>query len=210
MFGGEDGYGMGGCMGMAALAEDDFTSGGTSPGYVAGEEVELDGPGGIMPGLKSFLGGGKTARVTAPNGVKLRSGPSENTAMLALVPLNTVVDVLEEGFPPTPAASRGWSKVKSGGRDGFVTNEWIAISSAPFSPFGPSPLSPTPPPAAPPPPAPLPMAAPPPPPRPTPAAASIVPQIPGVTKSTSKWIWIGGAIVLVLGVGAVALGGGKD
>jgi len=75
---------------------------------------------------------GGTATVTAPSGVKLRSAPNEVTGAVigAGLPSKTVVTVLAKDFPPTPVAPKGWTKVRApDGREGYVTTEWLSISS---------------------------------------------------------------------------------
>lgn len=101
------------------------------PGAYAAEQV-LDTAGPIVapsvfPAVDS---GSKAASVTAPSGLKLRAQPSENAAQVALLPKGAVVTVLETGFSSTPAAPKGWTKVRTAsGSEGFVSTEWLSISS---------------------------------------------------------------------------------
>lgn len=101
------------------------------PGAYAGEKVlENAGPvvaPSVFPAVDS---GSKAASVTAPSGLKLRAQPSENASQLALLSKGTVVTVLETGFPATANAPKGWTKVRTAsGSEGFVSTEWLSISS---------------------------------------------------------------------------------
>jgi hypothetical protein len=77
----------------------------------------------------------RTASVSAPNGLRLRSQPNEGSSELGLLPLGTTVTVLQEGLPPTNAAPRGWTKVRtSAGQEGFVSSEWLQAGD-PSTPY---------------------------------------------------------------------------
>lgn len=133
-----------------------------------------------------------TATVTAPSGVKLRAQPNENSAQKALLPKGTTLTVLKTGLPPTGAAPKGWTQVRtSSGAEGFVTTEWLSISTPTSASSGS-----------------------------TSTSSAIVPAATlATTKPTSssasssifdnKLLVIGGGVALVAIVAAVALGGKK-
>lgn len=180
---GEDGYEAGGYSmgGVGALAEDDFTSGGTTPGLFAGTTEEpAFSPGGFFGGLLSS--GERKASVRAPSGLKLRAAPTEHSAELGLFRYGSEVTVLEDGLPSTPAAPKGWSKVKTAtGKDGFMSSEWLSVAS----PGAPAPALP-----------------------PLPPSLSLPAALPKTAPpaSSSKLLWIGGGVVALLVVVAVVLG----
>lgn len=136
-----------------------------------------------------------TATVTAPSGVKLRAQPNENSAQKALLPKGTTLSVLKTGLPPTGAAPKGWTQVRtSSGAEGFVTTEWLSIST-PSSASSGNTSSPS-------------------------TSSAIVPAAslsttkPASSSSSSsildnKLLVIGGGVALVAIVAAVALGGKK-
>jgi hypothetical protein len=72
----------------------------------------------------------KVAYVTAPSGVKLRAEPHEQATVRDLVPFGARVVVLEEGLAATRAAPKGWTKVRAGALEGFVSSEWLADAPA--------------------------------------------------------------------------------
>jgi hypothetical protein len=80
----------------------------------------------VVPSSSSTRPPIKVAIVTAMSGLKIRELPSEQAKVLDLVHhLNRVV-VLEEDLPATPAAPKGWTKVRAGAIEGFVSSEWLA------------------------------------------------------------------------------------
>lgn len=201
MFGQDDGYGIGGCMAGMGAAEDfpNYNSGTTEePGGLL-SAFGPDGPfgtfglfggsggsaGGAIPNPFGSIFGGKTALVTASQ-LFLRSSPNENSASLGMFSHGTKVDVLEEGFAPTLKASRGWTKVRVGGKEGFMSAEWLQVGASSKAdippPPAPSPSSP--------------LAAP---------SASIVSPVAG---GPSKLLLIGG-VVVVAALGAAFFFGGK-
>lgn len=67
----------------------------------------------------------KVAFVTAMSGLKIRSAPTERANALDVVQHLSRVIVLEEDLPPTTAAPKGWTKVRAGAIEGFVSSEWL-------------------------------------------------------------------------------------
>jgi hypothetical protein len=132
-----------------------------------------------------------SATVTAPNGVKLRAQPNENSAQKTMLSRGTSLTVIKTGYPPTAAAPKGWTQVRTAsGVEGYVTTEWLSISTPTSSTSGN-----------------------------TSTSSAIVPAAPGTTtKPTTsssssifdnKLLLIGGGVALVAVVAAVALGGKK-
>lgn len=84
----------------------------------------------VGPAVASALSGSQTATVTAPSGLKVRAAANENSAQLALLPQGTAVTVLKTGFAATAAAPKGWTQVRTAsGTEGFMSTEWLSISS---------------------------------------------------------------------------------
>lgn len=64
-----------------------------------------------------------TARVTTESGsLNLRKSASKSAKILATIPRNTVIDVLERG--------KTWSQVKYNGKTGFVMNEFLTFGES--------------------------------------------------------------------------------
>jgi hypothetical protein len=156
------------------------------------------GTGGSIPGLTGDGGllstpTAATATVTAPSGIKLRAQPNENSAQKALLSKGTSLTVIKTGLPPTGAAPKGWTQVRTAsGVEGYVTTEWLSIST-PSSASSGNTSSPS---------------------------SAIVPSLPssggGLTKPSAsssifdnKLLMVGGGVVLVAIVAAVAFGGKK-
>ena len=86
----------------------------------AADPVE-DGGGGDDPGVDTDFEVGQTVRVTASDGLRLRSGPGTNYEQIGLLATGTLLTV-------TSVASNGWLGVEtSGGQAGFVSSEYVAV-----------------------------------------------------------------------------------
>jgi len=66
------------------------------------------------------------AYVTAMSGLKIRREPSERADVLDLALEGSRVVVLEEEIAATPAAPKGWTRVRVNAIEGFVSSEWLA------------------------------------------------------------------------------------
>lgn len=142
-------------------------------------------PGSAASGALSLPGSSSSAKVTAPSGLKLRSQPNENSQQLALLDEGTVVTVVKTGFPPTGRAPKGWTQVRTeGGEEGYVSTEWLSISSPTSSSSGNAPSSPS-----------LSLT------KPTDGSSS--------SSSTTKLLLLGGGAIAVVLLGAALLGGKK-
>jgi len=130
-----------------------------------------------------------SATVTAPNGVKLRAQPNENSTQKAMLSKGTTLAVLKTDFPATAAAPKGWTQVRTAaGVEGYVTTEWLSLSTPTSASSGNT----------------------------TSTSSAIVPSSLSTTKPTSspslfdnKLLLIGGGVALVAVVAAVAFGGKK-
>jgi hypothetical protein len=133
-------------------------------------------------------GGSSSAKVTAPNGVKLRAQPNENSTMKSLLSYGTPLSVIKTGLPSTPAAPKGWTQVRTeSGAEGYVTTEWLSISSPTSASSGNTSSSSL--------------------------SSAIVPK-PSTTPASSsifdnKLLLVGGGVAAVVVIGAVLLGGKK-
>lgn len=68
----------------------------------------------------------RVAYVAAPSGLKLRAESHERAEVRDLIPIGAKVIVLEDGLPATHAAPKGWTRVRYGVLEGFVSAEWLA------------------------------------------------------------------------------------
>lgn len=104
-----------------------------------------------MPAIPAVVvptNAGSQARVTAPNGVRIRSAPNSSAAEVSSpVPQGTRLGVVDwNGGGPTADAPKGWAKVLAPtGAVGFATKEWLVLESG--GSVAPAPASPPPPPA---------------------------------------------------------------
>ncbi len=101
---------------------------GPGPGPAPQPNVPLGNEGSFPPG--AILG------VITSDGVRLRAGASETTAVLGTMARGTLVQLFEDGSaPPTAAAPQGWERVRTAaGTTGFVAAQFLTGQGIPGAP----------------------------------------------------------------------------
>lgn len=180
------GYESGGGMGDTSLF--DYAAS-LAAGFIPGVATPLPAAAPLLLGggsVSDLVPSSTSATITAPSGLKLRSKPNENSSMISLLGKGTAVSIVAKDFPPTNVAPKGWTQVRTeGGQEGYVSTEWLSISTPTSATSGntSSPLS-------------LPGLGP-----------SKSPDAPSLFDN--KLFLIGGGVVAVALAGALLLGGGK-
>ena len=94
-----------------------------------------------IPSIPTIPAGMAIAKVTAPSGLNVRDQPNVGGRQLTLLPLGTMVLVVDptNRLPATNGAPQGWFKIRtSGGMEGFSSAEYLQIQGV--APMPPAPI----------------------------------------------------------------------